>query len=399
MLKNRVISILIMCTCGTQVLMADSFNKFLNTALKESPYLKSTYLGKEQLRYEASIATRYENPDLDISYAKFNPKNEVSDTGYGVSISQPIRFWSISKDKEKLSQKILHGAKNFYQLDKANFIKKLSLLYTNYEFSENLKELTQESFKIAKEIYDISKERYTLGSISQADLLQTEVALMEIQVQNENAKIESLNQYYNLLKFSGITEKIDLELNHTFNVKRNKGVLSSPELLAMKSKQDINLARLDIESNTFDSINISVGYDDEPDQTVNRFGISIPFPLFNTRSQETKIAVLESKKNNLLIENRTKQLEQELIQMYKVRESLQSQLNKYTNILKTKNQLLEMYIEKYKISQASILELQSVKNSVIQTKKEFLQIKLALNENAITLNYIQGDINEETIID
>lgn len=399
MLKNRVISILVICACSTQILMADNFNKFLNTALQQSPYLKSAYLGKEQLAYEASIATRYENPSLDIGYSKFNPKNEASDKGYGISISQPIRFWSINKDKNKLSKKLLEGSENFYQMDKANFIKELSLLYTQYEFNEKLKSLTQESFNITKEIYDISKERYTLGSISQADLLQTEVALMEIQVQNENVKIESLNQYYNLLKFSGITEKIDLELNHTFNVKRNKGVLSSPELLAMKSKQDINLARLDIESNTFDSINISVGYDDEPDQTVNRFGISIPFPLFNTRSQETKIAVLESKKNNLLIENRTKQLEQELIQMYKVRESLQSQLNKYTNILKTKNQLLEMYIEKYKISQASILELQSVKNSVIQTKKEFLQIKLALNENAITLNYIQGDINEETIID
>jgi len=99
----------------------------------------------------------------------------------------------------------------------------------------------------------------------------------------------------------------------------------------------------------------------------------------------------------LLIKNRTKQLEQELIQLYKVRESLQLQLNKYTNILSTKDQLLKMYIEKYKISQASILELQNVKNSVIQTKKEFLQIKLALNENAINLNYIQGDISEETI--
>jgi len=377
--------------------MADNFNKFLNIALQQSPYLKSAYLGKEQLAYEASIVTRYENPEVDLTYSKFVPKNDVTDTGYGVSISQPIRFWSINKDKKKLSKKILAGSEKFYQMDKANFIKELSLLYAQYEFNEKLKTLTQESFNITNEIYDISKERYTLGSISQADLLQTQVALMEIQVQDENAKIESLNRYYNLLKFSGITEKINLELNHTFNVKPNKGILNSPELLSMKSQQDINLARLDMESNAFDSINVSVGYDDEPDQTVNRFGISIPFPIFNTRSQEKKITLLESKKNNLLIKNRTKQLEQELIQLYKVRESLQLQLNKYTNILSTKDQLLKMYIEKYKISQASILELQNVKNSVIQTKKEFLQIKLALNENAINLNYIQGDISEETI--
>lgn len=399
MLKNRVISILIMCTCGTQVLMADSFNKFLNTALKESPYLKSTYLGKEQLRYEAFIATRYENPDLDISYAEFNPKNEVSDTGYGVSISQPIRFWSISKDKEKLSQKILHGAKNFYQLDKANFIKELSLLYTNYEFSENLKELTQESFKIAKDIYDISKERYALGAISQADLLQTEVALMELQVQNENTKTESLNRYYDLLKFAGVTEEINLETNYTFEVSKKQEILKNPELLAFKSEQEIKMAKLNVQSNTFDSFNLVASYDDEPDQTVNRLGISIPFPIFNTRSEETKIALLESKKNTLLIENRTRQLNQELIQLYKQRDSFEKQLNDYQKVLKIKMQLLEMFIEKYKISQASILELQIIKDSVTQTKKELLRTKLALNQNAIFLNYIQGDLNEETIID
>jgi len=399
MLKNRVVSLLIICTCGTQVLMADSFNKFLNIALKESPYLKSTYLGKEQLRYEASIATRYENPNLDISYAEFNPKNDGSNTGYGVSISQPIRFWSISKDKEKLSQKILNGAKNFYQLDKANFIKKLSLLYTNYEFSENLKKLTEESFQMAKHIYNISKERYAVGSISQVDLLQAEVALKELSVQNENTKTESLNRYYDLLKFSGVTEEIYLETNHTFEVLKNQKTLKNPELKALKSEQEINVAKLNVQSNSFDSFNLVASYDDEPDQTVNGLGVSIPFPIFNTRSQETQIALLESKKNTLLIENRTRQLNQELIQLYKQKDSFEKQLNDYQKVLKIKMQVLEMFIEKYKISQANILELQVVKDSVTETKKELLQTKLALNQNAISLNYIQGDLNEETIID
>ena len=201
MLKNRVISIFIICTYSTQLLMANSFNDFLNTALEQSPYLKSTYLAKEQLDYEASIATRYQNPEVDILYSKFNSKNEVSDSGYSVSLSQPIRFWGISENKNKLSRKILEGSENFYQMDRTIFIKELSLLYTQYEYNEKLKKLTQESYELAKDIYDISQERYSLGSISQEDLLQTEAALLEVKVQNENAKMDALSQYVNLLKF------------------------------------------------------------------------------------------------------------------------------------------------------------------------------------------------------
>lgn len=398
MLKSRVASILILCTCSTQVLMADSFNTFLNTALKQSPYLKSSYLGQEQMSYEASIVTRYENPDLDFSYAKFNPNDGSSDTGYGVSISQPIRFWTLSQDKNQLSQKILKGRKNFYQMEKASFIKEISLLFTQYEFNAKLTQLTDESLNIAKDIYAISKERYSVGSISHADLLQTEVAFMELQVQSENVKLESLNSYYGLLKFAGVQEDVDLELNHTFEVKESKSLLSNPELLAMKSQQEINLAKLKIDSNTFDSFNLTASYDKEPDQTVNRIGISIPFPIFNTKSQETKIALLESKKNDLLIENRNAQLKKELIQFYKQRDSLKKLLRDNEKVLTLKTKLLEMYLEKYKISQASILELQNVKDSVVQTKKELIQTKIALDQNAINLNFIQGNLNDETYI-
>ncbi len=280
MLKNRVISIAIIYACSVQVLMAESFNKFLNTALEQSPYLKSTYLEKEQLSYQSTIATRYENPDLDITYAKFNPKNEISDTGYSISISQPIRFWSINKDKQILSKKILKGAEDFYQMNKANFIKELSLLYIEYESNEKLKKLAKESFEITKNIYDISNERYSLGSISQAELLQTKVTLMELQIETESIEQRSLSSYYDLLKFAGVTKEIDLELNYTFQVSKKNNLNENPELKALESEQEINLAKLNIESNTFDSFNLTASYDNEPDQTVNRIGIGIPLPIF-----------------------------------------------------------------------------------------------------------------------
>ncbi len=398
MLKNRVISILVVCTFSAQVLLADNFTKLLNIALEQSPYISSSYLEKKQKDYEASISTRYENPDLDINYAKFKPETGESDTGYSFSISQPIQFWSIYKDKKLLSKKILEGSTNLYLMNKANFIKELSFLYTQYEFNEKIKKLTNESLEIAQEIYAISNERYSVGSISRTDLLQTQVSLMEIQVENEDIKNNSLNSYYGLLKLAGINYEIDLELNHKFEVISNKGLINNPELLAMRTQQDINLASLNIQSNTFDSFSLTASYDKEPDQTVNRIGISIPLPIFNTKREETKIAFLEAKKNKLSIENRSFQIKQELIRLQKNRTSLKKQIKNNEKVLSLKNQLLEMYMEKYKISQATILELQRIKDSVIQTKKELIQTQLTLKQNAISQNYLQGNLNEKIII-
>jgi len=57
-----------------------------------------------------------------------------------------------------------------------------------------------------------------------------------------------------------------------------------------------------------------------------------------------------------------------------------------------------MFLEKYKVSQTTLMELLNIKNQVIQTKENLIKINIALNQNAININYIQGDINAQNLI-
>jgi hypothetical protein len=61
-------------------------------------------------------------------------------------------------------------------------------------------------------------------------------------------------------------------------------------------------------------------------------------------------------------------------------------------------EVLEMFLEKYKVSQTTLMELLNIKNQVIQTKENLIKINIALNQNAININYIQGDINAQNLI-
>ena len=58
------------------------------------------------------------------------------------------------------------------------------------------------------------------------------------------------------------------------------------------------------------------------------------------------------------------------------------------------SELLKMFEEGYKIANINLLELQDIKNKVIETKERLIQIKTALNQNAIITNYMQGNYNE-----
>jgi hypothetical protein len=53
-----------------------------------------------------------------------------------------------------------------------------------------------------------------------------------------------------------------------------------------------------------------------------------------------------------------------------------------------------MLIEKLKISQISILDIQNSKAKLIQTMTDIVNIDTALNQNAISINYITGEYND-----
>ena len=64
------------------------------------------------------------------------------------------------------------------------------------------------------------------------------------------------------------------------------------------------------------------------------------------------------------------------------------------NVLKLQMESLKMLIEKLKISQISILDIQNSKAKLIQTMTDIVNIDTALNQNAISINYITGEYND-----
>jgi cobalt-zinc-cadmium efflux system outer membrane protein len=375
-------------------LFAQDFDAFLDNALKNSPYLKSSNLSLYQAREQVSVMTRYKNPSLELEYSEFRPDSSKDDNGYRTAFTQPIRLWGVGRDTEALADATIKKATSNYSLSYAEFTRDISLLYTEYANQKRQLELGNEELGIAKNIYEISKQRNIAGTISKGVMLQAQVDYEMVEIKAQTLNLDIQETYFKLLKFAGITKEIELDFTHEFKLHSDVNSLNNPNINYLKSYKEEAKANSQINSSKVKWIDLTAEYENEPDQNIVRVGATFPLAIFNTSREEMQIAKLEADKTELLIENENAKISMENIKLQKQRNLLLLLKSKNEETLKTQTKLLKMFEDGYKIASINLLELQNIKNRVIKTKESLIKIDTALNQNTITTNYIAGAYNE-----
>ena len=397
MIKNKLFSVFMIFLCSSQILNAEDFRYLLNKAIESNSNLKSSEIEIDLVKEKGSILTRFNNPTIDLNYSNYKFKEQINkDNGYGVSLTQKIVPWNVANDKTRLSETTIKNEVDKYNLDKYEFIKELSIKYTIYAKNKKFFNVIKESEDIANKVYDISNQQYKVGAISKAELLQSEIELMDIKKKKDELNLEIMNTYYDLIRFSGIDQEIhfNLESDYKFKITKSINLEKNPFINSEESKKDMLLAEAKLDSNIIDSFDLIYSYSEEPDQIVNQVGISLPLPIFNIKSEEGKIAKLEAMKMNLLVNKEKQQALMEYEKLVKERVLLEDLKKKNETVLKLQLDALEISMEKLKMFKISIFDIQNSKIKLIQTMTDIINIETALNQNAISINYIQGEHND-----
>ncbi|MDT8339183.1 MAG: TolC family protein [Sulfurimonas sp.] len=387
MQKSIFISILVCSILGAQ-----SFDEFLETAIKSSPLLQASSIKIEQTIEEEKIRNRYENPTLELEFSSFKPDGARSENGYRAALSQPIRLHGISDKQQELGRANIELQKSKQRVTRAEFIRTLSLEYLKYVHLVRLRDLSLKSLEIAKDIYNISKERYEAGSISRGEFLRAQIELNMLNFDFESLVLEQKNQYYKLLKIAAIGEEISLETSHNFILKNNRG--KNPQLLVLENEQKSLASGAKLYENALEWVNLNAEFEKEPEQNIYRVGVAIPLAIFNKKDEESSIATLEAKQLSHLSALEEKSINLQLKQLSFENSALLNLKKSNEKILKDEEELLGMFQEGYKIANVNLLELQDIKNRLIKTQEQLINIRTAQERNIITQNYLLGDYNE-----
>ena len=396
MFKNILISGLLCTFLSAQTVSEEpvGFDTFLQKAIQNSPYLNSLALTIKQTKEKGSMLTRLENPSLEMEYANFSPDVGDNDNGYRIAFSQPIRFWSIADNKKRFAKDMLQNEIVNTSQKKALFTHDIAMNFTLYAQQKDFLELSKEELDIANTIYTISKARYESGTVSRGVLLQAKIDYESAKIANESLVLATNSFYYSLLKIAGINEEITLDSSYKFEIKNSTNTMNNPNIILLKSEKNMALSEATVNNNAIEYIDTFAEYESEPDQNIVRLGVNIPLAIFNTKQEEKRISSLEASKAQLLIDNEEQKLEIEKKRLNRERTSLHKLQVKNEKLLADELELLAMFQNGYKIANINLLQLQGVKNKLISTKKNLIEISTALNQNAITRNYIQGIYND-----
>ena len=375
-------------------LQAQNFEQFLAEALQKSPLLQRNALSEEQVKYQSELSTRYKNPTLSLEVSNFDLANGESEVGFGGGISQPIRLWGVSGDRASLAEAQTQEVKSSNMLTRAAFVRELSAAYAQYKNALSAERLAKEELLIAQKIASISKSRFESGTIARVKYLQA--SLEEKRVKNflAQASLKKGATYYQLIGFSGINEERSLESEYSFRLSTKSEVTQNASIALSQASSKKAKANAMLNANKLEWIDLYGSYEQEPDQDIARVGLNIPLVLFNTKSQEKEIATLQAKKSELLTKNLSQKLHFQLKSLKKSIEKLQEVEQTSKALLESQAELLAMYEEGYKIANIDLIELQAIKNQLIETKENLLKVTLKKELNIIQYNYLTGTYNE-----
>ncbi|HIP20085.1 MAG TPA: TolC family protein [Sulfurimonas sp.] len=375
-------------------LYAQSFEDFLADSLKKSPLLQTNALSLEQAQEKSSMTTRYKNPTLSLEVSNFSPDIGDSEVGYSATLTQPIRLWGVSSAREDLAYAQTEQVKAGVKLSRAGFTRELSSLYAKYKRAVSAEHLAQEELAIAQKIANISQSRFENGSIAKVKYLQASLDTKGVQNFLAQTAVKKTTAYYRMMGYRGLNDEIEVDTAYTFMLSEYGKAISNASIELSRATEKSARASSKLNANKLEWISVYGQFEQEPDQGIARVGINLPLLAFNTKSQEKQISKLSADKAKLFTQNLTNQISFKLRELQNSIKTLAVVEETSLELLQSQKELLEMYEEGYKIANIDLIELQTIKNQLIQTKENLLNIILSKELNIIEHNYLTGTYNE-----
>ncbi len=371
------------------------YKDFKLEVLKQSKTLKSSALLEAIADSESELLLLSKNPSLDISLGRYNPEIGDDDNGFSGSFSQSIRtsnYYNALKQKAKATKEIATAKQRFLR---ANFLKNIELLYTEYVYAFKQYMQLQSEYELTKKITSIAYEQYKHGTKSKTHYLQAKNDELMVKTTIHSFKLKSQKALASLFTIAGVDGDFNLEKEFIYSLtKVKKAPIESPTKALIKANNLQLSSEVSMSDSSIKSFDINGEFEKEPEQDIARVGVSFDLPIFNNSSQRRellKLKTIQAKLNNdQKLFSETKRAETLLTTI----NSLIEQVSDLRELERTQKNLVELFKEGYKISKGSLLELISAKKSWIMTQNNLLKLQKEINNQKIELFYLQGKYND-----
>ncbi len=317
---------------------------------------------------------------LSLNSAKAKPDNEDGKLEYGVELSKS--FLLGDQRTEALEIAKLNNRAISFELDNKMlaFSNSLKSQYHQSCLITEQKIAFEEFFEEFQELYSKKLKAYKYQEISKKELLQLEIEKEDLKQKLENLKATESILKQTLLDAIGIKSENSTLLCqdlHPMEFNQNdSSLMFENSTNSLKSQIEATKKSAKFYDRNFESVELSVGYDDEIDTKRYGVGLSLPLSFSSKKDEYKKIsaiyqqkALILQKKSLLIEKNRAfKELKANLENKKKLILSTKSRIDRF------KNSLLPLIEQSYRLGESSVIEY-------LLSKQKLWQLQELLNEH------------------
>ncbi len=367
----------------------------------ENSHPLSLYIKEQKEANSAKIEGEFASSafELTLTSAKAKPDNADGELEYGVGVAKSFLLGDQRTKALQIAK--LNNQSISFELDNRMlaFSNSLKSQYHQSCLIIEQKRVFEKFFEDFKKLYSKKLKAYKYQEISKKELLQLEIEKEDLKQKLENLKATENIWKQTLFDAIGIkseTTNLSCQDLHPMEFNQNdSSLLFANSINSFKSQIEASKRNIKFYDRNFESIELSIDYDDEIDTKKYGVGFSLPLSFSSKKDEHKKISAMHQqkafilqKKSILIEKNRAfKELKANLENEKKLILSTESRIDRF------KSDLLPLIEHSYRLGESSVVEYLLSKQKLWQLQESLNKHKKAYYKSLFEL-YTVAEIKE-----
>jgi len=377
-----------------------TLTQLVQTVLDNNPELRSVQ--QSSFTAQAAVVSAGALPNPKLEWSRGDNKARLASATPGnvqtMGISVPIEMPSVRAARIEAAQAGQRASVHQIAASRNALVAQVKLKAYEVVLRQAQAQAAYDAVKLLEQAHERVRVRVSSGEAARYEIIKADAELINARQQEQSARLlaEQSQLTLNRLAAGQLPNRFDLALSLQDPVEKaqlqNINWQSHPELLQLQSEVDKAEAQKNgAKASRWPGLELRYAQTREPDIRNNTIGVSMQIPLFDQRRGPIDEAASEAERARLRMEGRKAELEQQMLQAWKVMEMAQVRTKALSEgAVREAESALRVAEAAYRFGERGILDVLDAQRVLRTVRADLLEARYQLQSARIELDFLAG---------
>ena len=377
-----------------------TLTQLVQTVLDNNPELRSVQ--QSSVTAQAAVVSAGALPNPKLEWSRGDNKARLASATPGnvqtMGISVPIEMPSVRAARVEAAQAGQRASVPQIAASRNALVAQVKLKAYEVVLRQAQAQAAYDAVKLLEQAHERVRVRVSSGEAARYEIIKADAELINARQQEQSARLlaEQSQLTLNRLAAGQLPNRFDLALSLQDPVEKaqlqNINWQSHPELLQLQSEVDKAEAQKNgAKASRWPGLELRYAQTREPDIRNNTVGVSMQIPLFDQRRGPIDEAASEAERARLRMEGRKAELEQQMLQAWKVMEMAQVRTKALSEgAVREAESALRVAEAAYRFGERGILDVLDAQRVLRTVRADLLEARYQLQSARIELDFLAG---------